>query len=329
MENLGIDTTPFGPPLTFYGLAKVGDAAFKEDGKTGFADGFEDTAGWAGRAAENFVDDPIGTVGGAADDGIDAVGGLLGFGDDPPPPDYTTDTDGDGLTNWQEVHETHTDPAQFDSDGDLLGDGSELRLGTDPWDVDTDSDGLDDGFEAHRTGTDPHSWDTDGDGWSDGLEVRYVGTDPLRVDTDGDGLSDPDEGMVYRSDPHDFDSDDDGLSDGRDVGLGYSATDADSDDDGVSDFWESQFVFEPESNLVTTPENEPVIVVPADGSGDGSESHSELVSAFTESPSEAELIEPIAIDDGPVGVPAEPDLLGVFTEAPVDSAMVSVAELVA
>ncbi|MHA2297835.1 MAG: hypothetical protein ACXAEU_19005 [Candidatus Hodarchaeales archaeon] len=81
---------------------------------------------------------------------------------------WDTDTDGDGLTNGEEVN----------------------NYGTDPNDPDTDNDGLTDGDEVLIRGTDPLDLDTDNDGWSDGYEVNTKGTNPLKSDTDGDGLSD-------------------------------------------------------------------------------------------------------------------------------------------
>jgi hypothetical protein len=66
-----------------------------------------------------------------------------------------------------------------DSDGDGLSDDDELNIhGTDPLLPDTDGDGLDDGDEVNQHGTDPLLPDTDGDGFGDGDEVDTYGTDP-------------------------------------------------------------------------------------------------------------------------------------------------------
>ena len=60
---------------------------------------------------------------------------------------------------------------------------------TDPRAADSDGDGLGDGTEVLRLGTDPLNTDTDGDGLSDGRELGLDGdadpasrTDPLAVD---------------------------------------------------------------------------------------------------------------------------------------------------
>ena len=68
----------------------------------------------------------------------------------------------------------------LDSDGDGLTDAEEVALGTDPNDADSDDDGLSDGEEV-ALGTDPNDPDSDGDGVSDGEEV-FLGTDPTVAD---------------------------------------------------------------------------------------------------------------------------------------------------
>jgi hypothetical protein len=51
------------------------------------------------------------------------------------------DTDGDGLTNAEELRRG-TDPYQIDTDGDNLTDGDEVKWGLNPLSKDTDGDGL-------------------------------------------------------------------------------------------------------------------------------------------------------------------------------------------
>jgi hypothetical protein len=105
------------------------------------------------------------------------------------------DTDGDGLTDFEEEL-LGTDPQMYDTDGDALSDAQELELGTDPLREDTDGDGVLDGEESPG--------DTDGDGLRD----------PLDPDDDGDGLPTAEE---TETDPLDPDSDDDGVTDGADL----------------------------------------------------------------------------------------------------------------
>lgn len=106
------------------------------------------------------------------------------------------DTDDDGLTDYQELNITGTDPTDYDSvekrisdaDADSDGDGvsnlEEIELGTDPLVLDSDDDGLTDGEETNTYLTDPLLEDTDGDGLTDCFEVRY-GLDPLSPYTNG------------------------------------------------------------------------------------------------------------------------------------------------
>lgn len=125
------------------------------------------------------------------------------------------DSDGDGLTDNQEI-EIGTDPNNPDTDADRLSDGEEvLRRNTDPLNPDTDGDRLSDGDEVLDHNTDPLRNDTDSDKLNDGDEIR-LGTNPLVPDTDNDGLIDGDESPPC-PDPLNPDSDDDGIIDGRDL----------------------------------------------------------------------------------------------------------------
>ncbi len=90
------------------------------------------------------------------------------------------DSDGDGLSDWEEIHIYFTDPHDPDTDGDGLSDFDELhRYGTDPLNPDTDGDGLTDYEEIYVYGTDPLKRDTDGGGVDDWHEIMVDGTDPL------------------------------------------------------------------------------------------------------------------------------------------------------
>ena len=95
------------------------------------------------------------------------------------------DTDGDGLSDYDEVKVYHTKPLVADSDNDGYLDGDEIRTGTSPLfsgqvrleDADTDGDGLNDAIEL-SLGTDLSNSDTDTDGTSDRDEA-YAGFNPL------------------------------------------------------------------------------------------------------------------------------------------------------
>ena len=65
------------------------------------------------------------------------------------------DSDGDGLSDFDEVTKYNTDPFEADTDNDGLTDGLEIELGTDPFDRDTDKGGVDDGIEVLIDRTDP------------------------------------------------------------------------------------------------------------------------------------------------------------------------------
>lgn len=123
------------------------------------------------------------------------------------------DTDGDGLTDGDEVNTYGTDPNSTDTDNDGITDSDELALGTDPTQSDTDADGLTDGDEVNIHGTDPKIADTDADDLKDGDEVNIHGTDPLNSDTDGDVMPDGWE-VTYGLNPLVDDADDDLDGDG-------------------------------------------------------------------------------------------------------------------
>ncbi len=198
---------------------------------------------------------------GGVDDGTEE-----GRGSDPldPADDYPpADTDGDGLTDDQELDQG-TNAYDQDSDEDGLTDYEEFIAGdTDPTEFDTDGDGLGDGQEQGRitagpdtdvgvfradsdpsTTTDPGNADSDGDGLLDGAEDSNQDgavdgeTDPNNADTDGGSIDDGTE-VARGSDPldpaDDLDQDQDGLSDEEEADVGTSPTNPDSDGDGLTD----------------------------------------------------------------------------------------------
>ena len=140
------------------------------------------------------------------------------------------DTDLDGLSDFDEVKKYKTDPLKADTDGDGLNDGEEVnKYKTDPLKTDTDGDGLSDGDEVIKYKTDPLNPDTDGDGLTDGEEVNTYSTNPLSKDSDGDGLSDYDEVMTYKTNPLVKDTDGGSVDDGTEVARGTNPLDASDD----------------------------------------------------------------------------------------------------
>ena len=153
-----------------------------------------------------------------------------------------SDLDKDGLQDTAE-YLANTNPTKADSDGDGLSDADEVnKYGTNPNDADSDGDGLTDQEEIQSYGTDPLAVDSDGDGLSDADEVKgtagYV-TDPLAGDTDGDGMDDGDE-IANGYDPTDaadgaLDDDNDGLTNAEELQRGTDPKNPDSDGDGWID----------------------------------------------------------------------------------------------
>ena len=169
-------------------------------------------------------------------DAVEYLDGIDNDCDEEVDEDYMdTDSDSDGLPDYNEFNVHFTNPFHPDSDGDGLSDGYEIDTSsTDPlfFDADEDADGfywfedcddqdansspvgveiLDksdndcDGFSDE----DFIDLDSDGDGLSDYDEVHIHDTQPLNYDTDGDLLSDGDEVLLSETDPKSFDSDED------------------------------------------------------------------------------------------------------------------------
>jgi hypothetical protein len=186
--------------------------------------------------------------------------------------DYSYDAQGGATTpyiSWSAVDSVAcsiSQPQQKDSDGDGLSDFEEEALhGTNPNKVDTDDDGIDDKSEIDE-GTNPNSEDTDGDGLSDGLEkkgfgvivpgpgglrlLRQVKTEAANPDTDNDGLDDGDEVNNWDTFPDEEDTDGDGLSDGYEANeFGSNPTKRDTDNDGCDDKQERDAGTSPENPL--------------------------------------------------------------------------------
>ena len=77
-----------------------------------------------------------------------------------------------------EVNVHGTSPTATDTDGDGLSDYNEVALGTDPNAADGDGDGLSDPAELYTYGTNPNDPDSDDDGLSDGDEDQHPRHEP-------------------------------------------------------------------------------------------------------------------------------------------------------
>ncbi|WP_193214273.1 LamG domain-containing protein [Luteolibacter marinus] len=130
----------------------------------------------------------------------------IAHGTNPDVPDGEIDNDAnggpDGLSNLEE-YQNGTDPQEFDSDGDTLSDGIEVKalhpsgFASDPNSVDGDNDGVTD-VEEHNgvlnvafsnAATDPLDDDSDDDGMPDGYELT-CNTPGTALDPNDDGTTD-------------------------------------------------------------------------------------------------------------------------------------------
>ncbi len=147
------------------------------------------------------------------------------------------DSDGDGLTDTDEINKYLTDPDKADTDGDTLNDGVEVNTySTNPLKEDTDDDLLSDGDEVSFYSTNPLSSDTDQDTLDDGDEINSFNTDPNKADSDDDTLSDAEEINTHNTNPLKSDSDDDGLSDSEEINThNTNPQNNDSDSDTLTD----------------------------------------------------------------------------------------------
>ena len=105
-----------------------------------------------------------------------------------------SDSDDDGLSDYDEVNTHGTDPASADTDADGMPDDWELNNSLDPSDPsdafdDPDSDNLTN-LGEYQNNADPADTDTDDDGLDDGWEANEFFTDPTLADTDSDGTND-------------------------------------------------------------------------------------------------------------------------------------------
>ncbi|NHJ85394.1 MAG: DUF2341 domain-containing protein [Asgard group archaeon] len=187
----------------------------------------------------------------------------------------SSDTDLEGLSDFDEINIYNTNPGLNDTDYDTITDYDELFIyGTNPLESDTDLDGMNDAYEIvyglnpitndseldfdndnlinimeYNFGTNPTSNDTDLDGLYDYSEIMIYNTNPTNNDTDSDLLSDFDEVITYNTNPTLSDTDYDLVNDWAEIFL-YSINplDNDTDDDMVLDGIELQYGTDPNTN---------------------------------------------------------------------------------
>lgn len=172
----------------------------------------------------------------------------------------TNDTDGDGLTDSDEINILGTDITSTDSDNDGLSDKEEVTIyQSDPLVADTDNDGISDLEEIILYNSDPTLSDSDGDGFTDFEEITITNTDPSRIDSDNDGFTDQQEISQTNTNPSLADTDGDGLSDNEELNIfNTDPYQADSDQDGFSDGNEVHYYETEPLEASSTPE-EPTI----------------------------------------------------------------------
>jgi subtilisin family serine protease len=171
---------------------------------------------------------------------------------------FGVDSDGDGLSDHDELFTFDTSPINQDTDGDGLLDGYDVVVSsldtrylswTDAGILYVPAGNLRTFLGEMSVGTDPNDWDTDDDGLPDGWEVLHslnplsaLGTNGAMGDPDGDGLTNLEE-YENDTDPRNADTDGDGMPDGWEVEHGLDPLDPDDalldwDNDGLSNLEE-------------------------------------------------------------------------------------------
>ena len=121
------------------------------------------------------------------DSGSDPDGDILSniaeyeYGTDP----NNSDSDSDGLNDFDEINTYETDPVNPDTDGDNLSDYDEVNDGTNPLNPDSDNDGIKDDIDTCPN--DPNN-DYDADGLCGDVDNCPVEANTGQEDDDGDGV---------------------------------------------------------------------------------------------------------------------------------------------
>ena len=210
------------------GLGDACDADADADGVPNDADACPlGDADWASGASTDADGDGCRDATEDADDDGDGVeDGIDNCPLSPNPGQEDADADGIG--------DACDSSTETDSDGDGLTDDQELAWGSDPFDADSDDDGLSDP-EEWDYGSDPLDPDTDNDGRGDSDDAATGGILDADMDDDGvpDGVDDPDPTDGFPDRARNWDVDGDGLSDGVEMGIVQPVPSGTSDGLGI------------------------------------------------------------------------------------------------
>ena len=164
---------------------------------------------------------------------------------DPLVSDIDRDTDEDGISNIEEIDIYYSNVENPDTDFDGLSDWDEINIyNTNLLSSDTDEDGLYDDYEVLYDFLDPNNPDDAHQDYDednlDNIDERSWGCDPSNPDTDGDSLLDGDEINRYFTNPlfsdAEADYDGDGLTNVEEVDIHQTdPSNPDTDGDGYDD----------------------------------------------------------------------------------------------
>ncbi len=110
-----------------------------------------------------------------------------------------SDTDLDGIDDYDEIMKYKTNPVSVDSDNDKLTDGDEINnYYTNPVLADSDNDNINDYDEINIHQTDPNNADTDGDGIVDGKDMCPTEAETFNGFNDTDGCPDKKPEVIFK-----------------------------------------------------------------------------------------------------------------------------------